>query len=388
MRKATGRWAGQIYVTLANGESKRICVTGKTRDVVKRKLQDVIDRDNKGLPYDDKDWTIAAYLDYWMREVQVNRIRATTATTYNVMINKHIKPVLGKHKLRNLCVSDVRRALNQLKARNCPERTLLECVRVLSASLNCAMREELVFRNVAQLVERPKYTPKKIVIWTEEQSSLFLESVKNHPHYIAFLLFFVYGMRRGEVMGLRYSDIDFVEKKIYVRQQIGRIDGAIKAREVKTKNSIRELPLGERIHEALLEHARKNNIIIPEFNPQFELSTQGTVVISKVGTPIDPDNLTRCFKGLVKKSRLPQIKIHDTRHIAATNMKNQNVYIKDAQDILGHADPITTLKIYQHGTLETKRAAISVAEDRLLSKTVELAHAGENVSNRVSNRTK
>jgi integrase len=367
LRKATGRWAGQIYVTLANGESKRICVTGKTRDVVKRKLQDVIDRDNKGLPYDDKDWTIAAYLDYWMREVQVNRIRATTVTTYNVMINKHIKPVLGKHKLRNLCVSDVRRALNQLKARNCPERTLLECVRVLSASLNCAMREELIFRNVVQLVEKPRYKSRETVIWTAEQAAFFLRYTKDHPQHIAFLLFLTYGLRRGEALGLRYSDIDFSNNLIHIRQQIDRINGEVKARELKTANSRRNLPLIPHIRTALLEHAARNGVTMPSFDPCTRLSTYDTVVVGKTGIPLESKSLERSFHILARKAGLPRITIHAMRHTAATVLKDLSIPVKDAQLILGHANIATTLSIYQHGTPETHRVAITAVGERLLA---------------------
>ena len=178
------------------------------------------------------------------------------------MINNHINPVLGKHKLQDLSVPDLRRALNHMKERGCSQRTILECIRVLSACLNCAMREELVFRNVAQIVEKPKYAPKKIIIWTEEQAMLFLATVQCHPHFIAFLLFLIYGMRRGEVLGLRWCDIDFDSKTIHVRQQIGRVNGKIIARDVKTKNSNRELPLGPIVLGALLYHAKKNNIAV------------------------------------------------------------------------------------------------------------------------------
>lgn len=367
-KRNTGRWAAQVYVTLANGGKKRVCVTDKTREGVKAKLQTITDRERLRLPYDEKDRTVAAYLDYWMREVQANRIRATTATTYKVMINKHINPVLGNHKLRNLSVPDLRRALNYLRERGCSERIVLECLRILSACLNCAMREELVFRNVAQIVEKPKYTPKQNTIWTQEQATLFLGTVQNHPHYIAFLLFLIYGMRRGEVLGLRWSDIDFGGATIHVRQQIGRVNGAIVARDVKTKNSSRELPLGPVVRAALLAHAYKNGIAPPPFNPHIEFSTQGTVVTSKVGTPLDPDNLTRCFARLVKKSGLPRIKIHDTRHTAATILKDLDTPVKDAQSLLGHADPSTTLKIYQHGTPKTQRTAIFAVEKRLFNR--------------------
>jgi site-specific recombinase XerC len=99
-----------------------------------------------------------------------------------------------------------------------------------------------------------------------------------------------------------------------VRQQIDRISGKIMARELKTKNSCRTLPLMGNVRKALLEHAKKSVAAPPPFNPYFELSKQGTVIASKSGTPLEPRNLARCFNALTKKAGLPHIKIHAMRH--------------------------------------------------------------------------
>jgi len=172
----------------------------------------------------------------------------------------------------------------------------------------------------------------------------------------------------GEVLGLRWSDIDFDNGLIYVRQQIGRVNGVIMARDVKTTNSRRTLPLMSIVHSALLDHAKRQRITIPPFNAYYELSIQGTVVISKVGTPIEPRNLRRYFDTLLEETGLPRITVHAMRHTAATVLKDLNVPVKDAQLILGHSDISTTLNIYQHGTPETHRAAISAIENRLLGE--------------------
>lgn len=197
-KRKDGRWSGQAYVTLPNGTTKRICITGRSHEVVKTKLREAINQENRNVPYIEKNWTISEYLDYWLSDVQKNRIRETTLSTYETMTRCHIKPVLGGHKLCSLSVQDVRKAFNELKNRGVSGRTAQKCLVILSSCLTNAMREELIYRNVAQLVEKPKYTPKKTVIWTTEQSALFLEKAKNHPHYIAFLLFLTYGMRRGD----------------------------------------------------------------------------------------------------------------------------------------------------------------------------------------------
>lgn len=366
-KRKDGRWSAQAYVTLANGTTKRICITGRDYNTVKSKLRDALDKEHRSIPFVEKEWTVGEYLDYWLREVQRNRIRETTMTAYRVMIRCHIEPAIGGHKLKSLSVHDIRNALEILQTKGCSGRTMQKCLQILSACLNCAMREELVFRNVATIVEKPKHVPKEIHIWSAEQASLFLEAIENHPHYIAFLLFLTYGMRRGEVLGLRWRDIDFENNLIYVRQQIDRIDGKIMARDVKTINSRRILPLMTHVRNALLNHAIRNAVIPPAFELNAGLSTEDTVIKSAVGTPLEPRNLTRCFNILLKQTGLPRITVHAMRHTAATVLKDLNVPVKDAQLILGHSNISTTLNIYQHGTLETHRTAISAMEERLFN---------------------
>ena len=373
-QRKDGRWSAQTYVTLTNGTTKRICITNRDRNIVKTKLQEALSNEQRKISYIEKDWKISDYLDYWMKEVQPKRIRETTIYTYSVAIRKHIKPVLGGHKLKSLTVHDVRTAMSELENRDCPAAMRKKCMEVLSSCITCAMREDLVFRNVAQLAEAPKYAPKETTIWTAAQAALFLRSVKEHPHYVAFLLLLTYGMRRGEVVGLRWCDIDFDNRTIYVKQQIDRINGVIKARELKTKNSRRQLPLVDKVFAALVEYAKKNDIITARFNPQADLTVEGTIITSSVGTPLEPRNLNRSFHQLTEKIGLPRIKIHATRHTIATILKELAVPLKDVQLILGHSNITTTANIYQHGTSEVQRAALTSAQNRLLSENSEVRY--------------
>lgn len=367
-KRPNGRWAAQVTVTLVDGSPKRAFVSAKTREEVVIKLRELIENNSRKIPYTDKSWTIAEYLDYWMSEIQSKRVRETTIIGYNYTIKNHLKPVMGNLKLKTLSTHEVRCAMDELEKRCCPSATILECLKTLSACLNCAMREEIVYRNVAQLVEKPKHTPKETIIWTAEQAAYFLRKSENHSQYIAFLLLLTYGIRRGEALGLRYSDIDFDNGLIHIRQQIDRINGEIKARDLKTKNSRRTLPLIEDVRVAIIEHAKKNNVKIPPFNPYLEFSTHGTIVASRVGTPLEPKNLERHFFAQTDKLGLPRITIHAMRHTAATVLKDLNVPVKDAQLILGHANISTTLSVYQHGTQETHKTAISAVGARLLNR--------------------
>jgi integrase len=365
--KRKNRWVAQPYIIYANGEKKRTFISADTYEDVVYKLQELKRCAIQQIPCNKNNWTISAYLDYWLHDVKQHSIRESTMQSYKTMIDNHLKPALGSHKLKTLSEQNIEHGINLIIQNGFAGSVAQKCLQIMITCLKRAVKEKLILTNVALLVEKPEYTPKETMIWIADQTAIFLEAIKDHPQYIAFLLLFTYGMRRGEVLGLRWSDIDFENNNIHVRQQIGRINGCLKASKLKTKNSFRVIPLDMAIRMAIIEHAKKNIVEIPPFNPHFKLSTQGTIVTSNAGTPLDPRNLIRIFHNLSKQAGLPRIKVHATRHIAATNFKDVNMPIVDAQKVLGHAKPETTLKFYQHGTTETQRIGISAAVKRLKS---------------------
>ena len=173
--KKTNSWVFADHATLVNGKKKRIYATGKTKEIARERLRDKMKEAKKNLPGSGKNWTVADYLDYWMHEIHKD-IRETTRTSYSVMIKNHIKPTMGGHKLKDFSVYNLRTALDLMENEGRSARVRLECIRILSVCLNYAMSEEggeLVSRNVAQLIKRPRYEAKETVIWTEEQAALF-----------------------------------------------------------------------------------------------------------------------------------------------------------------------------------------------------------------------
>jgi len=364
-RKKKNSWFAQPYVRLANGEEKRVYISAKTRDGVFAKLRELQELENKRIPFSDNDWTVSAYFDYWLYEVQQHSLKESSMDSYRRLIEKHLKPVMGAHKLKSLSVQDVRNGIDTIINNGYDGSVASKSMQVLRTCLKHAMKEELVMRNVATLVDKPKYVPDERIVWTAEQSAFFLEATENHPHYVAYLLLLTYGMRRGEILGLRYSDIDFDNKKIYFRQQYIRLDSGHKMTSLKTVSSNRDVPLDPIIEAAILDHANKKGVEIPPFERKPSLSMSGTIIRSRNNTPIQPRNFLRCFQNLAKRLDLPHLTIHDKRHVAGTGFKDVGMPIKDAQKILGHSKPETTMKIYQHGTLETQRVGISAVTARL-----------------------
>lgn len=201
-----------------------------------------------------------------------------------------------------------------------------------------------------------------------------MSTAKGHPWHFAYSLIFTYGMRLGEALGLRWSDIDFQRDIFCVRQQILKLDGKLQALPVKTKDSQRELPLTPHIRTLLYELAQAKKIDPSKNTPGLSCSTENLITQSRVGTPVDPRNFSRALDVLIQKAGVPRITPHCGRHMAATLNKNIGTPLRDVQGILGHSSSEITHKIYQHGDIEVQRQAVTKI-DALLHPTTPEPHA-------------
>ncbi|GAA0993375.1 tyrosine-type recombinase/integrase [Subtercola frigoramans] len=367
-KRKDGRFAGSAFVNTASGASKRVYVYGASRKTVHDKLLVHLDNSRKGLPAPETTWTVASYLDYWLANVVPVKNRPRTEELYESTIRLHIKPLVGSRRLTALTVKDVQEAINDLLERGHSIRTVHKMRTVLSSALGRAQREELVHRNVARFVELPAWERKEIQPWQSRDASQFLQSAQGHIWEVGYMLLILYGMRRGEVLGLRWSDIDLANDCFYVRQQIQRIDGALTAGPVKTSAGRRTLPLLPMMRQALEREAERRGVSMTDSRFAVE-DSQRLVIHSKTGQPVDPKNFVRAFKLLSAKAGLPIITVHHVRHTAATLLKNLGVPARDAQLILGHASVTTTQELYQHGDIKAQREAMGSIERMFLESS-------------------
>lgn len=274
-------------------------------------------------------------------------------------MRNHLQPTLGRIHLSKLTVQDVQRVLNDKLATGTSVRTAHAIRSVLRAALSRAAREELVFKNVAKLVEIPAWHRKAITPWTPEQSKTFLTAAQDHRWYAGYLMLLSYGMRRGEVLGLRWSDIDFANDRFQVEQQLQRIDGKLALGPVKTEAGRRLLPLIPAVRDALLtRYIQAYGEDVPMDRTETNPHAEDLVLLSSTGTPVDPKNFVRTFHEIRTTAGLPRITVHHTRHTAATTLKNLHVPARDAQLILGHSHVTTTQQLYQHGDIEGQTEAL------------------------------
>jgi integrase len=207
-RRKDGRYEGAIYLPTTAGTRKRFRCYSKSREQVRAQLVAQQAQVQRGTPLPDHAWVLGPYLDYWLGSVvRINR-RPKTYESYEATVGLYLKPKLGKTRLSRLTVAQVQTYLNAELAAGRSIRTVQLIRMVLGAALTRAMREELIPRNVARLIELPAWQRKDIHPWTAEQAAEFLSAARSDPLYPAFLLLMLYGLRRGEVLGLRWADLN------------------------------------------------------------------------------------------------------------------------------------------------------------------------------------
>src|SRR4051794_3330788 len=251
VRRADGRFHAAYYVLTPEGARRRRFVYGRTWEECHTKLVEMKAKTAQGVPLAVKDWTVGRYLQYWLHDVAARHLRPSTIGGYEIVIRVHLTPAFGKKQLNRLSPQDVRRFLTRKRQDGLSVRMVQYIHAVLRNALQNAVREELISRNVAKLVqvETPDYEVGKGLTIAEAQR--LLQAVRDsrwHPLYVAALLL---GLRRGELLGLRWSDVDLENGSLTVRQNLIRAGGELRIQAPKTRRSRRTLPLLPQVVSAL-----------------------------------------------------------------------------------------------------------------------------------------
>ena len=345
-RKVTKRKDGlyqvSYYITLWDGSRKRKFVYGHSATEAKRKRDKLVASAINGHPVDSGGMTLGRYLTNWVETV--SDIRESTKSGYKGEIRKHIIPKIGNIRLSNLNVATVQGMMESLARKGVSPRTTRILKNILSKALKDAEIKNLVQPDIMKYVKLRTYHPKERKIWNEDEAKRFLEEIKNSKYYFFFLMYITYGLRRGEAIAVKWDDIDFKTGIIRIRRQYTPAGGKPTICDLKTAGSVRDLPILPHIEKLLRQLAVNGNT---------------GYVVSHNDRPIEPSSVDYEFKQIKKKANLSEVTLHSLRHFAATSLKNTGATIKEAQEILGHSSPITTMQYYQHSSIEDKKTALT-----------------------------
>ena len=357
-KRKDGRWEGRYVVGRDPDTGKMVTknVLGKTQAEVKEKLRKAID-DSRQLDYTKEGkYTVGQWLDEWFEAYAKVKVRASSHQTYKGYIENHIKPNIGDipiEKLTSLRLQKFYRKLltegrvPRIESENQPKGLSAKTVRnihqVISSAMSMAVKHKLILSNPAEGCELPKVEHKEMHTIPAEQLGAFLREAKESGVYELYYLDLATGLRRGELLGLKWDDIDLDQGVIHVRRQVYRIDGEVREVPLKTKHSYRSISISKDAVELLREMKtrRASEYVFP----------------SPTGGPISPDSVLNMLHRVLKRAGLPAVRFHDLRHSFATLALQNGVDIKTVSGMLGHFSAGFTLDTYAHVTTAAQKEA-------------------------------
>ncbi|KJY29933.1 tyrosine-type recombinase/integrase [Streptomyces katrae] len=362
-QRKDGRYEARVYVPQPDGTRARKTVYGKTWQECDEKRQELVLRDRQGVPTPTRSARLSEWLPYWLEQHVEPRRKLSTYDKYETHVRLHLVPLLGARSLESLSTADVRRFLTRVQ-KDKTVATAKEAHRVLRTALSGAVRDELITRNVASLVEPPRAKQREIRPWTLEETLAFLEAARGEALYAAFVLAIAMGLRRGELVGLRWSDLDLDKRVLHVRQQTQRRRGQLYQDDPKSRRQ-RAVPLPAMCIAPLRWHRLKQRAIFRETG--VEWSEAGPVFATRNGRTVEPRNVYRAFTRVAADAGLRVVRLHDARHGCATLLTAAGVAPRVIMEILGHSQISITMDVYTHVVDDTKREAISHM-DRMLRR--------------------
>jgi integrase len=236
---------------------------------------------------------------------------------------------------------------------------------VLQSALSNAVRDEVISRNVAALVRLPTPRPRKPRPWSVDQARRFLECSRsaNDPYYIAYVLVLVLGLRRGEVLGLAWEDVDRKAAELYVGWQVQRVGGELLRRHTKTTSSDAPLPIPGLVDVALGAQERQQKQWADGAGEAWHDS--GLVVTTRLGQVVDPRNFHRAFKARCVAAEVPTITVHATRRTCASLLVALDVHPRVAMQILRHSQIAVTMNVYSEVSSTETREALRLLGEQL-----------------------
>ncbi|MEU2289463.1 MULTISPECIES: tyrosine-type recombinase/integrase [Streptomyces] len=366
-RRKDGRYQGAAYVTNTDGHRVRKFVYGSTYDEAAEKLGKLQEQERNGVPVPSRTWSLGEWLAYWLEHIVKPNREHNTYVKYESKVRLYLVPHLGKKPLVRLTPAQLRSFMAELKRTEVPPAARFEVLRVLRNALNRAVREELLTRNVAELVDMPKVTKKEAKPWNAREAITFLRSARAHRLYAACVLVLVLGLRRSEVLGLRWQDIDFDQRQFTPLKQVQRVKGVgLVLKDLKTESSHAVLPLPEFCARALEERRELQDLerrIVGEGWSQE--SGQDLIFSSERGGLIDPVGFSRTFNALVKRAGVRRITVRLARHTCGTLLAFLKVHPKVAQAILRHSQISMTMDVYTHVVGDSEREAVTMLAELL-----------------------
>jgi integrase len=337
----SGRWCVQLSLD-AQRMSKTFDTQKEGLDWI-RKTRGQID---DGMNYANTKITLGDFLKSWLTSTKPTRQRSTWVK-YEQICRNYIIPNLGQVKIQNLRPEHIQIFYSSLLDNEVGDYTIIKVHTVLHSALKQATRTGMISRNPASYAQPPKEPATEMAILNESQVSQLLVAANGHRWEALYHLAIVTGMRQMELLGLKWTDLDWIRQALKIERQLLRLDGnGVEFSSPKTRYGKRSVALGGKTVEVLRAHNERQQV--ERLAAGGRWVENGLIFANSLGGPIHPRNLLRNFKQLLRDAGLPAIRFHDLRHTAASLMLNAGIPVIVVSRRLGHARASITLDVYGH----------------------------------------
>jgi integrase len=363
--KATGKvsWCAEIVVAhKSNGTPVKTRRSFATKAQATKGLHSLISEREHGHLTVVRNESLEQFSIRWIREVKANQVRKSTLNDYEYKLRKYVFPYLGARQLRSITGRDIDSWMSQMRREGKSSNTIKGARRVIFGVFKNAYRQELISRNPVEQTDAPKrQASEKSRVqepWTEqevikalEQSRMMDDSSKDVELFLCLAIYL--GMRRGEILGLKWSDIDFDTRRLQVNRTLkeqrtstrtGKGVIELVTDDPKTRSSARTLPIVPTVIEALERQMMRQSIARMQ-NPDL-WQEQEWVFTTKTGTAIYPSNMSYRYKQFIKRNKLRHIRIHDLRHTSAVLALTSGMPLEAVSQGLGHSRLDITKDVY------------------------------------------
>lgn len=353
IRKRTGKTGGVSYQIIA--ESDRDPVTGKrerayatvkgTKKQAEVVLRKMIEKLDMGLSTDASAMKLHDWMETWLNNYLPN-IEATTRTGYKESLKNYIKPYLGNIPLKVLRTDSIQTWINVLNDRGLGAKTIRNAFNNLNAALKKAVVLRMIPYNPCEGTVLPKLKRPKTKVYNTADIQKALEATSGTTMFLPVALALLTGMRRGEICALKWKNVDFANKRIYVCENRVHGEKEVIEKAPKSEAGNRSIPMSKEVTAILSEARLQYYNDAAAYGPAFH--DLGYVLHNENGTPYHPDSLTTKWKRFLERSNLPYVRFHDLRHSNATALIAAGVNPRTVQQLLGHSDVSVTLNTYTH----------------------------------------
>ena len=371
-KRKDGRWEGRYTAGHDPETGKAIYknVLGRSQAEVKEKLKQAIGETRALDITKAGKYTVGEWMEVWFQDYAKIKVRPSSHQTYQGYIHNHIRPNIGDIPLEKLTSLDLQKFYKKLLAQGRVDRveakgqpkglsakTVRNIHQILSSALKLAQEQRLILTNPAEGCALPRVEHQEMKTLTTVQLASFFREARESGVFELYYLELATGLRRGELLGLKWEDIDLERGNLRVRRQVSRINGEVVEAPLKTKNAYRTLPLAEDTVSVLREQRRK-------------VGNSPWVFPSPNGGPISPDSVLHMLHRVLKRAGLPKVRFHDLRHTFATLALQNGVDVKTVSGMLGHFSAGFTLDTYAHITSAAQRQAAQTMGS-VLAGTIE-----------------